>query len=89
MGDVLTQRDGTTVEEESVALQNVTEANATDENATAMPLSHQFIYSAYAQGTSGVFVWAALIFTCFQVHTYCRLPIYMYRACTCKRGLQV
>ena len=68
MGDVLTQRDGATVEEVSVALENVT-ANATAENATAMPLSHQFIYSVYAQGTSGVFVWAALLFTCFQVHT--------------------
>ena len=46
---------------ESVALLNKTTENET------MPLSHQFIYSVYAQGTSGVFVWTALILTCFQV----------------------
>ena len=44
--------------------------NETPANATMEGLSHQFIYSIYAQGVSGVFVWVALILTCVQVHTH-------------------
>ena len=44
--------------------------NETLGNATSMEgLSHQFIYSVYAQAVSGVFVWIALILTCVQVYT--------------------
>lgn len=49
--------------EESVAL-----LNGTVENVTMTErLSHQFIYSVYARGVSGIFVWTALIVTSFQV----------------------
>ena len=51
---------------ESGVPRNETPANATMEEG----LSHQFIYSIYAQGVSGVFVWVALILTCVQVHTH-------------------
>lgn len=62
MGDVLTPRDGG---------ENVVAPNETADNATMPPerLSHLFIYSVYAQTTSGIFVWAAIILTCIQVHS--------------------
>ena len=42
--------------------------NGTVENVTMTErLSHQFIYSIYARGVSGIFVWTALIVTSFQV----------------------
>lgn len=61
MGDVLTPRD---------VGENVAAPNETADNATMPPerLSHLFIYSVYAQTTSGIFVWAAIILTCIQVH---------------------
>ena len=50
--------------------ENVSGTNVTEEaeNVT-MTLSRLFIYSVYAQGTSGIFVWTALLVTCFQVKT--------------------
>lgn len=78
MGDVLTPRDGGQVGENVVGL------NETADNATMPPerLSHLFIYSVYAQATSGLFVWAAIILTSIQVYTYIltRVPC-VNRAC--------
>ena len=75
MGDVLRQVDAPATGR-SVALLNGTAGET--ENATMPPevegLSHQFIYSVYAQGISGVFVWAALILTCVQVRVRTVLP---------------
>lgn len=58
--------------EVNATLVSVVNQNETAENTTMEPegLSHQFIYSVYARGISGVFVWAALILTCVQVGTF-------------------
>ena len=75
MDDVLRKEEAPATGQ-SVALLNGTAEET--ENATMPPevegLSHQFIYSVYAQGISGVFVWAALILTCVQVRVHTVLP---------------
>lgn len=53
---------------------NASGTNGTEEvgeNIT-MTLSRQFIYSVYALGTSGIFVWTALLVTCFQIFQHLR-----------------
>ena len=62
---------------ESAVLLNGTPGNVTLP-AMSEGLSHQFIYSVYAQIVSGLFVWAALILTCIQVSLYDK-----YELCSC------
>ena len=66
---------------ESVVFQNETPWNATIP-AMSEGLSHQFIYSVYAQIVSGFFVWIALILTCLQV----RSSFYVSHYCTVQVG---
>ena len=47
-------------------VENVT--NATNLTSVVEMLGHPFIYSGFAYTISGVFVWSALLLTCFQVH---------------------
>ncbi|CAI8051357.1 Transmembrane protein 184B [Geodia barretti] len=56
---------------ESVVFQNETPWNATIP-AMSEGLSHQFIYSIYAQIVSGFFVWIAFILTCLQIFQHLR-----------------
>lgn len=60
---VLSNEDPTTVSQ-SPALENVTES---DWNSTMNSTSTSFIFTPYAYGISGVFVWSALFLTSFQV----------------------
>ena len=66
---------------ESVVFQNETPWNATIP-AMSEGLSHQFIYSIYAQIVSGFFVWIAFILTCLQV----RSSFYVSHYCTVQVG---
>lgn len=59
---------------ETVSLQNGTTENVTMSEG----LAAQFIHSVYAVAISGVFVWSALILTCFQVGVMYKYHMYYY-----------